>query len=107
NVSAPNGSTIVLGGLIQDATRRNRTGFPILNRIPLIGALFSDSGKTKDRTELIVLMRPEVTLTPPDLYRTRAKLENQTHFGSEIDEGDQPLPTEGKQLPRPDLPEPK
>ena len=65
-VSAPNGSTIVLGGLIQDEKQRTRTGFPILDRLPLIGALFSDTVKTKMRTELIVLMRPEVTLTKLD-----------------------------------------
>ena len=103
-VSAPNGSTIVLGGLITDEKRRNRTGFPILDRIPLIGSLFSDTTKVKNRTELIVLMRPEVTLTKLDLYRLRAKTENKTHFGPELDEDSAPLPTEGKQLPPPDIP---
>ncbi|HEY5036580.1 MAG TPA: secretin N-terminal domain-containing protein, partial [Chthoniobacterales bacterium] len=103
-VSAPNGSTIVLGGLIQTTKTNDRTGFPILDRIPLLGRLFSDTATSKMRTELIVLMRPEVSLTGLDLYRTRAKLENKTHFGSEIDDDDRPLPTEGKQLPAPDLP---
>ncbi|MGH8092910.1 MAG: secretin N-terminal domain-containing protein [Chthoniobacterales bacterium] len=106
-VSAPTGSTIVLGGLIQDAKLRNRTGFPILNRIPLLGALFSDTGKTKMRTELIVLMRPEVTLTKLDLYRLRQKHEDHSHFGPELEQDDcpdcPPLP-DGKQLPPPDLP---
>lgn len=103
-VLAPNGSTIVLGGLIQDEQRRSRGGIPILDRIPLIGSLFAETSKIKNRTELIVLMRPEVSLSDLDLYRTRARLENKTHFGSEIDEDDRPLPTEGKQLPAPDLP---
>src|SRR5229473_4854685 len=35
NVSAPNGSTIVLGGLIMDDKRRSVTGIPILDRIPV------------------------------------------------------------------------
>ncbi|MGI8431625.1 MAG: type II secretion system protein GspD, partial [Chthoniobacterales bacterium] len=106
-VSAPNGCTIVLGGLIQDAQRRNRSGFPILDRLPLIGALFSNTTKSKDRTELIVLMRPEVSLTNLDSFRTRVKLENKTHFGPELDQDDCPdCPTgsDGKQLPPPDLP---
>ncbi|HEY2801123.1 MAG TPA: secretin N-terminal domain-containing protein [Chthoniobacterales bacterium] len=103
-VSAPNGSTIVLGGLIQDDKRRSRSGFPILDRLPLIGGLFGATTKTVGRTELIVLMRPEVSLTNLDLYKTRAKLENKTHFGAEIDEDDAPPRTEGKQLPSPDLP---
>jgi type II secretory pathway component GspD/PulD (secretin) len=106
-VSAPNESTIVLGGLIQDSQRRNRSGFPILDRIPVIGALFSSTTKNKDRTELIVLMRPEVSLTKLDSYRSRAKLENNTHFGPELDQDDCPdCPPviDGKQLPPPDLP---
>jgi general secretion pathway protein D len=103
NVSAPNGATIILGGLITDETRRSRTGFPILDRIPLIGALFSDTNKTKNRTELIVLMRPEVSLTKLDLYRQREKMEGKTHFGPELDQDEAPV-SEGKQLPPPDLP---
>jgi type II secretion system protein D len=106
-VSAPNGATIVLGGLIQDEKRRDRTGFPILDRIPVLGALFSDTTKTKMRTELIVLMRPEVTLTKLDLYHAREKTEGRTHFGSELEQDDCPdCPPliDGKQLPAPDLP---
>src|SRR4029077_13293062 len=38
NVSAANGSTIVLGGLIQDSKTRNTSGIPILDRIPYVGA---------------------------------------------------------------------
>src|SRR5205807_886074 len=62
-VSAPNCSTIVLGGLIQDEKRRSETGIPILSKIPVVGGLFRTTAKTKTRRELIVLMRPEVALT--------------------------------------------
>src|SRR5213596_14865 len=34
NVSAANGSTIVLGGLIEDSKQKNNTGIPYLSRIP-------------------------------------------------------------------------
>ena len=40
NVTAANGSTIVIGGLIEDNRRKNYTGIPYLSRIPLVGALF-------------------------------------------------------------------
>src|SRR5947209_4637522 len=39
NVSAANGATIVLGGLIQDSKTRNASGSTILNRIPYIDRL--------------------------------------------------------------------
>ncbi len=106
-VSAPNGATIVLGGLIQDSKRHNRSGLPILDRLPLIGGLFANTTNTKDRTELIVLMRPEVSLTKLDQHRLRERQEGRTHFGPELEQDDCPdCPPEfdGKQLPSPDLP---
>ncbi len=106
-VSAPNNSTIVLGGLIMDNKQDNRSGIPILGRIPVVGALFRSTSKTKMRTELIVLMRPEVSLTKLDLYRLRQKNEDRTHFGPELEQDDCPdCPplADGKQLPPPDLP---
>jgi len=111
NVSAANGSTIVLGGLIQDSKEKNISGIPILDKIPYLGAAFRSTSYTRMRTELIILMCPEVTLTKLDLYRLREKSEDKTHFGAEIDQGEcpdcPPHPHEGKQLeelPPPDLP---
>ena len=108
-VSAPNCSTIVLGGLITDNKRTSKTGIPLLSHIPLIGGLFRETNKTLNRSELIVLMRPEVALTNLDIYRLRQKNEDGTHFGPELDNGDCPdcpKPGEDKQiqLPGPDLP---
>ena len=108
-VSAPNCSTIVLGGLITDNKRNAKSGIPLLSRIPVIGGLFRETTKTVTRSELIVLMRPEVALTKLDLYRLRRKTEEGTHFGPELDQDDCPdcvKPGEDKQivLPGPDLP---
>ncbi len=114
NVSAQNGSTIILGGLIEDQKTRNYTGIPYLARIPLIGAAFRSTASTKVRRELIVLMCPQVTLTKLDQYRLRQKWEDtNTHFGPELDQGEcvdcPPKTDRGKQLalPPPDIPEPK
>jgi len=109
NVSAANGSTIVLGGLIEDNKTKNYTGIPYLSRIPYVGALFRSTTSNKMRTELVILMRPEVTLTKLDLYRLRQKTEDRMHFGPELDQDDCPdcpKPEKGKQLtlPPPDLP---
>jgi general secretion pathway protein D len=111
SVSAPNCSTIVLGGLITENKRTAKSGIPVLNRIPVIGALFRSTKISNDRTELIVLMRPEVALTKLDLHRLRQKHEENTHFGPELDQDDCPdcpktAPIEDKQivLPAPDMP---
>jgi general secretion pathway protein D len=112
NVSAPNKSTIVLGGLIEDNKQRNANGIPYLSRIPFIGAAFRSTKDNRTRQELIILMRPEVTLTKLDAYRLRQRQEDRTHFGPELEQDDCPecpKPREGKQLtlPPPDIPEPK
>jgi general secretion pathway protein D len=113
SVSAQNGSTIILGGLIEDQKNKNYQGIPYLARIPLIGAAFRSTVSTKVRRELIVLMCPQVTLTKLDSYRLRQKWEDtNTHFGAELDQGectDCPKTDRGKQLvlPPPDIPEPK
>ncbi len=110
NVSAGNGSTIILGGLIEDQKQKQYQGFPYLSRIPLIGAAFRGTASGKQRRELIILMCPEVTFTKLDLYRLRQKWENtNTHFGPELDQAecpDCPKVETGKQinLPPPDLP---
>jgi general secretion pathway protein D len=112
NVSAGNGSTIILGGLIQEQKQKQTEGFPYLSRIPLIGAAFRSTSSGKSRQELIILMCPQVTLTKLDQYRLRQKWENTTHFGPDLDQNecpDCPKTQEGKQLtlPPPDIPEPK
>ena len=112
NVSAPNGSTIVLGGLITDSKRKDTTGIPVLDRIPYLGSLFRSTVTNRMRSELIILMCPEVTMTNLELHKLREKIEDHTHFGPEIDQGYcpdcPPRTTEEKQLPQqlppPDLP---
>ncbi len=60
-VRVPSGSTIVLGGLIQDDKQLNDQGIPIINRIPLIGALAGGlSNKQRIRRELVVMIQPIV-----------------------------------------------
>ena len=93
-----------------DDKTRNVDGIPILSRIPVIGGLFRNTDKKKNRTELLVLMRPEVALTKLDLHRLRQKTEDKTHFGPELDQDDCPdcpkSAPEDKQivLPAPDMP---
>jgi general secretion pathway protein D len=108
NVSAPSGATIVLGGLITDSKQKNVKGLPILDRLPYIGALFRSTTSTNMRSELIILMCPEVTMTNLDVHKLREKIEDHTHFGPDIDQGYcpdcPPRKSEEKQLPPPDLP---
>jgi general secretion pathway protein D len=108
-VAAGNGSTIVLGGLIQENRAKQKSGIPLLSRIPVIGGIFRNTNDNNTRTELIILMRPEVALTKLDLFRLRQKNEDKTHLGPELDQDDCPdcpVPGQDKEivLPGPDLP---
>ncbi len=91
-----------------DNNRKNKSGIPILSKIPVLGGIFRNTTKAKSRQELIILMRPEVTLTKLDIARLRRKSEEKTHFGPEINQDDCPdCPpgVDGKALTPPDLPE--
>ena len=60
-VRVPNGSTIVLGGLISDQKTTNNSGIPYISRIPVIGPLLGgQSVNQRQRTELVVMIQPIV-----------------------------------------------
>jgi type II secretion system protein D len=60
-VRVPNGSTIVLGGLITDDKTVDEQGIPFLNRIPIVGALAGGrSNKVRKRSELVIMIQPIV-----------------------------------------------
>ena len=55
-----NGENIVLGGLIQTDSERLNTGVPGLNRLPVVGNLFSYQRDSIERRELFIELRPEI-----------------------------------------------
>lgn len=60
NVMVPNGSTIVIGGLMERIPEVDQTGIPYLSRIPYLGALFRDRKTSNTRNEVIVLLTPRI-----------------------------------------------
>ncbi len=71
SVMVPNDGTLVLGGLIKDSREKTTAGIPVLGRIPLVGGLFRSTSDTKTRTELMVLIRPSVSIDPAEAYEVR------------------------------------
>ncbi len=59
-VAVQSGQTVLLGGLIQQAEGNADTGIPGLNRVPVLGRLFGTTNRSRNRTELIVLITPRV-----------------------------------------------
>ena len=60
------GQTVALGGLIRSSRSQTRSGVPGLQRIPGLGALFSERSDVERRTELIVFLTPRVIRSSVD-----------------------------------------
>ena len=73
NVSVPNNSTLILGGLIKESNSNDSGGINKLHNIPLIGGLFGKKSKAKTRTELVIMLRPVVTDGPLEAVQLREK----------------------------------
>lgn len=54
------GATLVLGGLVQESDNRTDTSVPGLGEVPFLGAAFRNRSSQKDRTELLILIRPRI-----------------------------------------------
>ncbi|MGA9342537.1 MAG: type II and III secretion system protein, partial [Rhodanobacteraceae bacterium] len=59
-IAVQSGETVLLGGLIRDNDSTSDNGIPFLSRIPFLGRLFGNTTHSHDRTELIVLLTPQV-----------------------------------------------
>jgi type II secretion system protein D len=85
NVSVPNGATICLGGLIKQDNEKTTTGIPVLSKIPGIGALFRTTTNNKDRSELIILMRPQVVTTGAGAIDLAQKEQQRLHIEPDVE----------------------
>jgi type IV pilus secretin PilQ/predicted competence protein len=65
NVMVPDGSTIVIGGLMEDKEEVHHSGIPGLMEIPWLGALFRREFTAKSKKELVVLLTPRTFRPPP------------------------------------------
>ncbi|MGB7481797.1 MAG: type IV pilus secretin PilQ [Burkholderiaceae bacterium] len=59
-VLVENGGTVVLGGIFQQTERDSVTKVPFFGDIPLFGNLFKTTGRTNDKTELLVFITPKI-----------------------------------------------
>lgn len=60
NIELSEGQSFVIGGLLDDRTTENLQKIPGLSNIPLLGVLFKSREQRKTRTELVVLVTPEI-----------------------------------------------
>jgi len=66
-VLAESGEIIVLGGLIEDDESIFIDKVPLLGDIPVIGKLFSSESRERNRTNLMVFLRPTIVRSGDDI----------------------------------------
>lgn len=59
-MTVDDGAILVLGGLIEDKFTEKKSKVPLLGDIPVLGALFRSESRTRNRTNLMVFLRPVV-----------------------------------------------
>ena len=74
SIGVANGQTVLLAGLISERDERGRQGIPGLEQIPGLGELFSHNTGTRQRTELIIFIRPQIIRSGVDAYRVAQEL---------------------------------
>ena len=78
-VSVQDGQTIVMGGLISTQDNERVTKIPLLGDIPYIGAAFKRTKNIRNRTELLIIMTPQIIETPEDIEKySRESIESST-----------------------------
>ena len=78
-VIVDDGQTIVLGGLIQDASNDADTRVPLLSNLPLLGGLFKQTGTRSNKTNLLIFLTPHIISTHDDVDRVTTHKQGQAH----------------------------
>ena len=66
------GDTLAIGGLLQTTTSTVINKIPILGDIPILGALFRSKEYNEGKTELVILVTPEILDTTARMHTTAA-----------------------------------
>ncbi len=60
NITMHDGETLVLGGLISETNTEAVSRDPFLSKLPVVGALARNSSRSKDKTELVIMITPHI-----------------------------------------------
>ncbi len=60
------GHTLIIGGLIEEISRDDKSGIPLLSSIPVIGHLFGVTAEQVEKKELLVMVTPHVVSSPEE-----------------------------------------
>lgn len=79
-VTVKNGESIVLAGLMQDRSTRDRGQIPLVGDIPFIGNAFKNKQDTVARTELLIAITPNVMRDDAQVGQIAAEFRDRLNF---------------------------
>ena len=59
-IAVNNGDTAVIGGIYEEVIRNDTTKVPFLGDVPVVGNLFKNTGRSSQKTELLIFLTPRV-----------------------------------------------
>jgi general secretion pathway protein D len=74
NAIVNNGETIILGGLIKNATGKTTTKVPILGDIPILGELFTHKQNVTSDINVVIYLTPYIVKSSDDLTKLKQVL---------------------------------
>jgi len=65
-IVAKDGLAVAVGGLIDESVNDSRSEVPVLGKVPGLGFFFRRQSSTRQRTELVLIIRPFILTTPAE-----------------------------------------
>ncbi|MBQ8669499.1 type II and III secretion system protein, partial [bacterium] len=65
-VRIKDGETLVIGGMIQETETKTVSKIPFLGDIPVVGMFFRSTNTSKEKTEMVIMLTPQIVIDTED-----------------------------------------
>ncbi|MEM7147467.1 MAG: secretin N-terminal domain-containing protein [Verrucomicrobiota bacterium] len=83
-VTVPNKSTVVLGGLITKRDTNNQTGLPFIVHVPILKHLLGSTKVQEEREELMIFIQPHIIIGDEDLIDSNIDESRRTVIAQDV-----------------------
>lgn len=70
-VRIKDGETLIIGGMIREDEQKTISKFPVLGDLPGVGMFFRNTGSTKTKQELVIMITPKLIKDTEDLVNSQ------------------------------------
>lgn len=76
-IVAANNQSVILGGIMSDKKDTTESKVPLLGDIPLLGHLFKNTSKSNTKTELLIMITPNILIATNDAVKLTNELKQE------------------------------